>query len=577
VKAAFNFSRPGSLELGKRGQRPHKAAAQVGADRVPGALDRPAALRLRRYLWQVAAATFLVAVCPVLIVWWLRASGVLSSVLPGMLVAMCLSLGASRVGRAFWETRAGSGDLLFGELMAWGFARRWRNERRLASALKLLGSMNQAQRGVAGGLSAESQAKALERLSAALEARDPNTHGHSRRVARHAWMIARRMGVPREDVARIRTAAAVHDVGKIQTPTSILRKRASLTDEEFEVMKRHPVEGARMTEVLGDTELTSIVRHHHERLDGTGYPGRLSTPDIPLGARIIAVADTFDAITSPRPYRRPRPHHAAMDILKQEAGTQLDPAVVRAFCGLYCGRRSLLALWASVTSLPGQAFSSVGGGVANVATAAKVLAVAAVAGGAVASTPAVARPDRHSRRAPAAPALVATLARHAPGAGATATSLATSQTSRRGHRRLARAAVSGISPGRGAATRATPSTPGSSAGSIVSSTSPATASAAGSGATSPVKPSGGENGGGGKLPTPVKVPPPPVESPTPVKPPTPVPLPTPVKLPPAPVKVPTPVPLPTPVALPPPVKPPTPVTTPTPVPLPVPVKVLAPA
>ena len=345
-------------------------------------------VRLRRYLWQVAAATFLVAVCPILVVWWLRTSGTIGTAPLGMVLAIGLSLGASYVGSAFWETRTSSGDLLFGELMVWGFIRRWRNDRRLASALQMLGPMNEAQKRVTDGLSAEAQAKALEQLGAALEATDPYTHGHSRRVARNAWMLARRMGLGREEVARIRTAAAVHDVGKLETPTSILRKRGPLTDDEFEVIKRHPVDGARMAAVLGDAELTSIVRHHHERLDGTGYPSGLSGKAIPLGARIIAVADTFDAITSARPYRPARSHKKAIDILKFEAGVQLDPSVVRAFCGVYAGRRPL-ALWASMTSLPTQVFSWIGGGVAGVATAAQVAAVAAVA---AVGTATIARP-----------------------------------------------------------------------------------------------------------------------------------------------------------------------------------------
>jgi HD domain len=364
-------------------------------------------MSLRPYLWQVALATFFVAAFPLSVVWSLRATGVMSSMLLGMLLAVGLSLGASYLGRTLWEKRTGSGDLLFGELMAWGFVRRWRNERRLASALELLGSMNEAQRRVAGGLTAESQAQALEQLSGALEARDPSTHGHSRRVARHAWMIAQRMGLSREQVARIRTAAAVHDVGKLETPPEILRKPGPLSDDEFDAVKQHPVDGARLTGVLGDQELTAIVRHHHERLDGTGYPARLHGEDIPLGARIIAVADTFDAITSPRPYRSARPHRAAVEILKREAGSQLDPAVVQAFCALYSGRRSLLALWASVSSLPGQAFSSLGGGVSGVATAAKVFTVAAIVGTASVGTSTLARPATHHHRALADSASVA--------------------------------------------------------------------------------------------------------------------------------------------------------------------------
>jgi HD-GYP domain-containing protein (c-di-GMP phosphodiesterase class II) len=263
--------------------------------------SRPDPVRLSRYLLPVAAATALVVVCPVLIVWWLRATGNVASPVAGVVLGMALSLSASVLGCAYWARRTDSKDVLFSELMIWGFLRRWRSERSLASARELLGPMNQAQRRGRGGLSLKRQAGLLKRLAAGLDAREPSAHGHSHRVARHAWMIARRMGLPREEVARIRTAAAVHDVGKIDTPMAILTKPGPLTDEEYDVIKRHPADGARMAGVLHDPELTAMVLHHHERIDGTGYPSGLSGEEIPLGARIIAVADTFDAITSARP------------------------------------------------------------------------------------------------------------------------------------------------------------------------------------------------------------------------------------------------------------------------------------
>jgi hypothetical protein len=330
---------------------------------------------------QVAVATLLVAGFPIAIVWWLRASGTISSAVLCVLLGMGLSLGASHLGCVLWEKRPGSEDLLFSELMIWGYLHRLRTQHRLASALDTLGPMSQTQRRVVDGLSTKERAKRLERLVAGIETRDPYLHGHSRRVARHAWMIARRLGLPRAEVARIRTAAAIHDVGKIKTPKTILHKAGPLTDEEYEVIKQHPGDGALMAAVLRDPELTSMVGHHHERLDGTGYPDGLSGEEIPLGARIIAVADTFDAITSKRPYRPASPHKRAIDILKVEAGTRLDPAVVRAFCGHYAGRRPL-ALWAFVAGLPERVVSWLGGSVASVASAAKVVAVAALVGGA---------------------------------------------------------------------------------------------------------------------------------------------------------------------------------------------------
>ena len=373
-----------------------RVRTRSATDDAPASSRGAGPSRLWEYLPWVCLATLLVAFCPIALVWALRSTGTLTSAPLGVALAIAVSLGASRLGAALWVTRKASGDLMFGELMVWGFIRRLHSERRLAYARDLLGSISAADSS-RGGVSPDEQAIALERLSAALEATDPYTHGHSRRVARHSWMIAKRMGLRGEATAQVRTAAALHDVGKIDTPAAVLRKPARLTDAEFEIIKRHPADGAEMVRVLGDDTLTAIVRHHHERLDGTGYPDRLAGEEIPIGARIIAVADTFDAITSARPYRATRAHKEALDILKYEAGTQLDPHVVRAFCELYSGRRPL-ALWASLTSMPAQLFSWVGGAAAGVASTAQVAAIAAVAAvGTVATAPAhspVGRPSR---------------------------------------------------------------------------------------------------------------------------------------------------------------------------------------
>jgi putative nucleotidyltransferase with HDIG domain len=237
------------------------------------------------------------------------------------------------VGSVWWARRPGSRDIVFADLMLWGWLRRVRTERRLASARGLLGR--------SAYLDPARKAALLERMSSALESRDLYTHGHSRRVTRHSYRIARQLGLPAADAARIRTAAALHDVGKVETPREVLNKPGRLSDEEFATIKRHPVDGACMVEALGDDELTSMVRHHHERLDGTGYPDGLAGNEIPLGARIIAVADTFDAMTSSRPYRGACKHKKALDVLTQEAGSQLDPGAVAAFRRYYSGKRSV--------------------------------------------------------------------------------------------------------------------------------------------------------------------------------------------------------------------------------------------
>src|SRR6185437_4339331 len=182
----------------------------------------------------------------------------------------------------------------------------------------------------------------------------------------------------------------LHDVGKVRTPIEVLHKPGRLTDEEYAIIKDHPVDGARLVEALDDDRLTAIVRHHHERLDGRGYPDGLRGEEIPLGARIIAVADTFDAITSARAYRPASPHRKALDILIKQAGTQLDANAVRAFRACYTGRRPF-ALWMTLLAFPQRVTSTLG----NTATATtvsftKVVATAstvAVVGGAAASTP----------------------------------------------------------------------------------------------------------------------------------------------------------------------------------------------
>ena len=360
------------------------------------------------YLPLVLCATFLVTVSPVMLVWWLRDSGAVTSVWVGIGIGVAASFGASYVGSALWKRRTGSQDVLFGELMLWGWVQRWRAERRLATATDVLGLRHGPRRSVSGGrLTHEQRAGLLTQLASGLEARDPYTHGHSRRVARHASTIAKRMGLSSAEVAKIRTAGVIHDVGKVNISTAVLHKQGKLTDGEFKVVKRHPVEGATMVSTLGDDELTAIVRHHHERLDGTGYPDRLAGDAIPLGARIIAVADTFDAITSTRPYRQAHAHKKAIDILTAEAGTQLDPDAVRAFRSCYAGSRPL-ALWTILTNGPPKLASWLGGGLstAKAASVANVMATAATtaAVGGAALGPLVEAPTRSHRAAEGATA-----------------------------------------------------------------------------------------------------------------------------------------------------------------------------
>jgi len=195
---------------------------------------------------------------------------------------------------------------------------------RVSKTSKQASSRERAANSAYGDAGAE-----LGRLVQRLEERHPRTHGHSRRVAAFSAAIATELGLSPRTVERIQTAALLHDIGKISTPAAIIDKPGSLDIDEYIEIKRHPEAGARMVAPLGDPELAAIVRHHHERFDGCGYPAALQGFEIPLGARIVAVADTLDALVSPRPYRLPTSKRRALELLREAAGGQLDPTVVR--------------------------------------------------------------------------------------------------------------------------------------------------------------------------------------------------------------------------------------------------------
>jgi hypothetical protein len=330
-------------------------------------------------------------VLPVIVVWWLRAQGVVSSPWVCLALAVVLSFVISLIGSAYWKRRRGSGDLFFSEVLLWGWLRRLRIERQLSKAVEVLHLEGGDTSAIEGHENLDQRAQLIRQLAAALDAQDPYTDGHSRRVARHAAMVARKMGLPGDEVARIQAAAAVHDVGKLRVPPEVLNKPDKLTPDEFEIAKRHAEQGAQIVACLEDAELTAIVRHHHERFDGTGYPSGLVGEDIPLGARIVAVADTFDAMTSVRPYRLATPHKEAMQALEQVSGTQLDPAVVRAFLRCYSSNRAVL-VWTLLAVSPQRAFALVrgkgsGAGNASLGSIVSSSAVAAAVGLAALTAP----------------------------------------------------------------------------------------------------------------------------------------------------------------------------------------------
>jgi hypothetical protein len=281
----------------------------------------------------------------------LRVNRVVSSPWLSMALAGALSLAASFAGAWYWRRRPDGGPLLFSDLLIWGWLRRWRQERRLADAITALGLDHPDGGGYEQGLSAVRPERVLGQLVDALERQDVYLRGHSRRVARHAGMIAQGMRLPAGEVDRVRAAGVVHDVGKLRAVWQVVNQPRPLSDAEFELVKLHPLVGAKMAAALADPGLTAMVRHHHERMDGTGYPDGLKGDQIPLGARIIAVADTFDALTSTRPYRGAARHQQAIEILRQASGSQLDPAAVRAFLAYYSGHRLALA-WGTACAMP---------------------------------------------------------------------------------------------------------------------------------------------------------------------------------------------------------------------------------
>jgi HD superfamily phosphohydrolase YqeK len=306
---------------------------------------------VRRYLPFVVLVTASIAVLPAVLAAVIVPAGDLASMAISAGLAVGISLALASAEAALWKRWRGSRDFVFADLMLWGCARRWWAERRLRD---VRGSYEAA---IEVGTTV--RIELLEGLSRLLAARSAYTHGHGRRVARHAERIARAMHLPEAEIARIRTAAVVHDLGKIYTPKEILDKPGPLTDEEFAVVKLHSVDGADMLTSVRDPELVAIVRHHHERVDGSGYPDGLVGEQIPLGARIIAVADTFDAVTSNRPYRQAYSHKKGLEILANEAGSQLDGQAVTAFLERYSARRSTVSL-AFLTAVPVRALASLG-------------------------------------------------------------------------------------------------------------------------------------------------------------------------------------------------------------------------
>ncbi|MGH7325021.1 MAG: HD-GYP domain-containing protein [Candidatus Rokuibacteriota bacterium] len=180
--------------------------------------------------------------------------------------------------------------------------------------------------------------QSLMGLANALETKDPYTRGHSERVGACSRSLAAALALGALEVEAIAQAGLLHDLGKIGVPEAVLGKRGPLTEDEWSLMRRHPVLGAQIVAPFEFLAAAApLIRHHHERWDGSGYPDGLIGEAIPLGARIIAVADVYDALTSDRPYRVALDHPQAVEALAAEAGRTLDALAVAAFFRLHHG------------------------------------------------------------------------------------------------------------------------------------------------------------------------------------------------------------------------------------------------
>jgi putative nucleotidyltransferase with HDIG domain len=174
--------------------------------------------------------------------------------------------------------------------------------------------------------------EAVETLNATVDARDPYTAGHSQRVQDIALAIADELGITGRELDAIAHAGLFHDIGKLGVPDAILTKPAALTDDEYSLMKRHSADGADIVAKFGRLRhAVPLIRHHHERWDGRGYPDRLASHEIPLGAAIVGLADAWDAMTTDRPYHRALDETEAENELRTNRGTQFSPVVVDAF------------------------------------------------------------------------------------------------------------------------------------------------------------------------------------------------------------------------------------------------------
>ncbi len=283
--------------------------------------------QVRALLPRSVAATFLTVVAPALLTFVMVIAGLPDpQILLATVSGLTLSGIAAVIGTAWWLKQPESLDITFGELMLWRWFRRHRAERTI-----LKGEVVLRKPGPADRLTEEDRLDLLHDLNGALEVKDPYTAGHSRRVERHAYNTGVALGLSPNEVKELQLAASLHDVGKIEIPDRVLRKPGSLNTKEREIVQDHVEVGARLIAPAASASVVDAVRHHHESWDGGGYPSGLRGEMIPLFARIIAVVDAYDAMTSARPYKVGTGRRDAVRILIEDKGVHFDPVVVDAF------------------------------------------------------------------------------------------------------------------------------------------------------------------------------------------------------------------------------------------------------
>jgi putative nucleotidyltransferase with HDIG domain len=313
-------------------------------DRVPEAMES-ADLNLRtKSLWLVGAIAAAVLAIALLLVGRLVAVAddpLLARQIGWNLLFIALSAGILAAGAAFWVVRRITLPLQRLARTISGMARtgQLQNDFPTAGGGSEVQLIEETFRSLAVSLEESQRARersyveAVGAVVTAADARDHETSGHSFRVALYAVALAKAMGLHGEPLKAIEWGALLHDVGKMVVPDEILRKMGPLTEQEWHIMKQHPTWGFDMLAEVSFLQPAAleIIYSHHERWDGQGYPRGIAAESIPLSARIFAVVDTYDAITSDRPYRRARPHQVAVNELQRVAGQQLDPAVVEVF------------------------------------------------------------------------------------------------------------------------------------------------------------------------------------------------------------------------------------------------------